>query len=263
MKLLSKSIALLAVAHATLAPLAATAADDAAAAQGSAALAAFRQRFASNTPGTRIDSVAATPVPGVYEVVMGRNVAYVESSGRYALLGHLYDLRESRDITADRLSELDRVDTRLLPTERALRHVSGSGSRTLYVFADPQCGYCKQLEKTLEGLDDVTVYTFMLPILGPESRRLAEAVACSPDPALAWSEWMREGRQPGAAGGCAQGSASIDAVSRHAGELGINGTPTLVAADGRKATGARDLVALRSWLAPSTVAARANKGTTE
>lgn len=211
-----------------------------------AALLAFRERVKSQNPGTRIDQVSVSPIAGLYEVVMGKNVAYMDSTGRFALLGHVWDMQARRDLTADRKVSLDKIDAATLPKDLALRHVRGKGSRVLYVFADPQCGFCRQLEQTLQNLDDVTVYTFVTPILGPESKRVASAVACAADPAAAWSAWMLKGVPATGAANCDR---PADAVEKLAQSLGITGTPTVIAADGRKYAGAMPTAQLSAWLA--------------
>lgn len=221
-----------------------------------AGVAAFERRFRAANPGTRIDSVAPSTVPGLFEVVMGKNVAYVEPSGRYALFGHIFDMQERRDLTADRKAALDKVDVKSFPTELAIRHVRGTGARVLYVFSDPQCGFCKALEQALVGVDDVTVYTFLTPILGPESKRLASAIWCSPSPADAWSAWMLKGEQPAAAATTC--SATTDAVARLAQSLDVAATPTLISGDGRKSAGAMSAQQLVAWLSAGAPVAAAS-----
>lgn len=216
----------------------------------SVSAAVVAERIRALNPGTHVDSVAASPISGLFEVVMGKNVAYVEASGRYALFGHVWDMQERRDLTADRKAALDKVDVALLPRDLALRHVRGKGTRVLYSFADPQCGYCKQLEQAIQELDDVTVYTFVMPLLGPESKRLAVAVSCAPDPAAAWSNLMLKAQMPmpSTAEAGAACEAKVDAVASLGQKLGVTGTPTLVAADGRKTAGAMPAAQLSAWL---------------
>lgn len=214
-------------------------------------LTAFADRLRAQHPGTRIDSVAASPVAGLYAVVMGRNVAYVDESGRYFLFGHVWDMAQRRDLTADLKATLDRVDPAGLPLELALRHVSGKGTRTLYVFADPTCGFCKQLEAALAAVPDITVHTFVVPVLGPQAKHIATAIACAPDPAAAWSAWMLRSQEPAldsAAASCEAGAARVAAAERLASSLGITGTPTLIAADGRKNAGFMSAAQLSTWL---------------
>ena len=205
------------------------------------------ERIRALNPGTRVDSVSASQLPGLYEVVMGKNIAYVEPSGRYALFGHVWDMQDRRDLTADRKAALDTIDVTTLPRDLAVRQVRGAGTRTLYVFADPQCGYCKALEQTLATMDDITVHTFVMPLLGAESRRLAAAIQCAADPGAAWSALMLKAQLPPDAGSACD--SKVDAIAKLAQTLGISGTPTLVAADGRKSAGAMPAAQLVAWLA--------------
>ena len=48
-------------------------------------------------PSTRITAVRQSEVTGLYEVTMGRNVAFTDGSGRYFVFGHLFDMREQKD----------------------------------------------------------------------------------------------------------------------------------------------------------------------
>jgi thiol:disulfide interchange protein DsbC len=188
----------------------------------------------------------------VFEVVLGKNIGYADASGRYLLLGHLWDMTAGKDLTAEPKAALDKVDVQSLPVQMALHHKAGKGTRTLYVFADPMCGYCKQLEGALAEVDDVTVHTFVIPILGEESQRLATAIACSPDPAGSWRAWMREGKQPPAASPSC--TPPIDELQRVARGAGVSATPTLVAADGRRFAGAMPAARLATWLAEGSLA---------
>lgn len=215
-------------------------------------------------PSSRIDSVTPSVVPGLFEVVMGKNVAYVEPGGRYFLFGHVWDMQQQRDTTADRRGALDRVDVSALPIEHAIKTQYGSGTHVLHVLADPQCGYCKRLEGTLTELKDTTVYTYVLPILGPRSRQLAESIHCEAQPAKAWQAWMRQGVEPPPPPADCDPSASVTAIERAAASLGVQVTPTLIAGDGRKRSGALRLEDLLAWLKASPPVAsssgRANAG---
>lgn len=212
-------------------------------------LEAFSSRLKAQYPAQRIDAVALSPVPGLYEVTLGKNVAYVDATGRYFLFGHVWDMQSRTDMTAQRKASLDRVDPARLPLDLAMRSVRGAGTATVYVFADPQCGYCRQLEKTFEQMSNVTVYTFLLPILGPESQRLAAAVWCSPDRVSTWHQWMVKGVPPATPPAtCEVPAARWTALAQ---DLGISATPAMVSADGRKQAGALSAPELSAWLSPA------------
>lgn len=202
-------------------------------------------------PATKISAVRESPVPGVYEVVMGRNVAYSDESGRYMIFGHLYDMQAQRDLTAEVKDELNKIDVAALPIADAIKTVRGNGKRTLYVFSDPDCPYCKRLEAELAKLNDVTIYTFLYPLVGlhPDARRKAEAIWCATDRAKAWQTFMSSGTLP-------DHTACDNPIERNLrlGEsLGINGTPTIVFADGRIAPGALPLAEIERRLTNDAV----------
>lgn len=117
-----------------------------------------------------VTSVLPSPVPGIFEVVSGQEIFYVDATGRYGFVdGRLVDLQASRDLTAERLDALSRIDFRALPLDLATRQVRGSGRRVLAVFEDPGCPVCRVLTKFLDQIPDATVYRFMYPVTDPAS----------------------------------------------------------------------------------------------
>ncbi|MBE0623520.1 MAG: DsbC family protein [Burkholderiales bacterium] len=225
-----------------------------AAAQTSAATpASMAERLQALYPATRFGAVNATPWPGVYEVLMGANLAYVDATGRYFLFGHFYDMETQRDLTAERKESLARIEFSSLPLADALKEVRGTGARTLVIFSDPDCPYCRRLEAETKGLSDITIYTFLMPIasLHPEARSKAIAVWCSENRVAAWHALMwRDEKIP--AGECPH---PIDRNIALADRLGVSGTPTLAAADGRVLAGAASSAQIEAWLARSAASA--------
>ena len=210
-------------------------------------------RLQSLYPATHFGAVNATPWPGVYEVVMGANLAYVDESGQFFLFGHLYDMKAQRDVTAEHKETLARVDFEALPFNDALKEVRGTGARVLAIFSDPDCPYCRQLESDLKTLTDVTLYTFLMPIasLHPNAREKAVAVWCAKDRIAAWHATMWDGATlPHAE--CAN---PVDRTIALGERLGISGTPTLIAKDGRILPGAASKAQLEVWLVHSTASA--------
>lgn len=209
-------------------------------------------------PGTRFDAVATTVVPGLFEVAMGRNIAYVESGGRYFFFGHLYDLPESRDLTALRKMEIDRVDVTAVPASDAvLISRTASPAYRVKLFSDPNCGYCRDLEQTLAELPQIEVEVHIVT-LQPDPEGIARAIWCSPDRAKAWTAHMLgEAGAPGAPSPEVPAPSDCDtgALARNialANQLGVYGTPTLIAEDGRIQPGATGRDALLAWLDRST-----------
>ena len=202
----------------------------------------LKQRY----PATRIDQVVPSPLPGIYEVVMGRTVAFSDAEGRYFIFGHLYDMQTQRDLSAERKESLAKVDWSALPLENSIKFVSGKGERVLAVFSDPDCPYCKKVEAELAKLDNVTIYLFPFPIqsLHPNAVAKSTVIWCAKDRAQAWRDALTGGKLVGK-GDCENPIAANVALAER---LGINGTPTLIARDGRLLPGAASADRISAWL---------------
>lgn len=142
-----------------------------------------------------------------------------------------------------------------LPLELALKQVRGSGRRVFAIFEDPNCGYCKQFAADTAGMTDVTIYSFVYPILGADSVDKAKAVNCAKDPAGAWRDWMLRGTPPAAAQCDADAVDRLLAIGKR---LGIRGTPTIFLANGERISGAVSRMTLEVAISsPRVLAAQA------
>lgn len=205
-------------------------------------------------PATRFDAVRPAEIPGIYEVAMGRNLAYVEPGGRYFLFGHLYDLPANDDITARRAAYLQAVKPGSLPeADGFVIRRSEHPKYRLSVFSDPQCGYCRALEKQLSSMPEIEVTVYLLPLQDGSEDRSAD-VWCAKDRAQAWKSMLLSDGGVGTKSiqkvGC---DTSVFARNRAlASQLGIHGTPALIAADGRMQPGAMNRTELLAWLSGSS-----------
>jgi thiol:disulfide interchange protein DsbC len=221
--------------------------------EGMTAPSSIADRLKSLYPSTRFGEVNTTPWPGVFEVVMGANLAYVDETGQYFMFGHFYDMKAQRDVTAERKDTLARIDFTALPLADALKEVRGTGARTLAIFSDPDCPYCRRLEAEIKGLTDITIYTFLMPIasLHPEARGKAIAIWCSKDRIASWHALMWRDEKISAKD-CPH---PVDRNVALGERLGVSGTPTLVAGDGRLLPGAASSAQIEAWLTRSTASA--------
>jgi thiol:disulfide interchange protein DsbC len=197
-------------------------------------------------PATQVSAVNASPIAGLYEVVMGKNIAYTDNAARFVIFGHVFDMQTQQDLTADRLAQLTKIEWSQLPLANAIKTIKGNGKRQLAVFSDPDCPYCKSLETNLEKLDNVTIYTFLFPLasLHPQSEAKAVAIWCSKNPSAAWHQWMVKAEEPKASD-CTNPIKDNVALGQ---QLGILGTPTLIAPDGSTKPGAAPAEQIEAWL---------------
>jgi thiol:disulfide interchange protein DsbC len=198
--------------------------------------------------GIKIDSIKATPYAGLYEVSAAGDILYTDKKGEYLFIGEVINSKTSRNLTKERVDELNKVKLSDMPLDSALKLVKGDGKRVLVLFEDPNCGYCKQFRKTtLKEMDNVTVYTFMYNILSEDSAVKSRNIWCSPDRNKAWDDWMVNGKlAPTAAADCPNPNEKISALGR---KLKISGTPAIFFADGSRLPGAVGLKDLEAKLA--------------
>jgi thiol:disulfide interchange protein DsbC len=197
--------------------------------------AAVRQTVQKKYPDVQVESVAKTPIAGIYEVFAGGEVLYVDENVNYMIVqGRMIDVARSTDLTDERLRVLTAVRLEQLPLDLAFRIIKGNGKRKMAYFTDPNCPYCKRLDQELAKLTDITIHVFLYPILSQDSREKAAAVWCAKDRGKAYIDMMINGNPPKTAGTCDTPIAKILAYGR---QKGINGTPTLFFASGQRVTG--------------------------
>jgi len=190
-------------------------------------------------PDAPVDTVRKTPYGNLYEVVIGSDVFYVDDKASFVLMGSLVDLNTKTNVTELRQRELQKIDFAALPLDRAFKIVRGNGSRKIAMFADPNCGYCKRFERDLLGVNDITVYVFLYPILSPDSVEKAKNVWCSADPGKTWIDWMvRDVPLPTDAKCANPANNPLDKNLAFGHEKKITGTPTMFFEDGERIPGA-------------------------
>jgi thiol:disulfide interchange protein DsbC len=199
----------------------------------------IRKTMQSMFPKLKVESVTKTPYAGLYEVYLGDQIIYTDDNFTFLIAeGRLMDVKSRKDITAARVDELSRIDFDSLPLEQAIKVVKGNGSRKMAVFSDPDCPYCKKLEKQeFTAITDVTIYTFLLPLenLHPEAAAKSRAIWCAPDRAKAWYSWVNNNFLVKESASC---NAPLDKIAALASRIGVSSTPTLFFANGARLRGA-------------------------
>ena len=198
----------------------------------------------------KIDEVSKTPMNGLYEVrVNGSDIFYTDAEGNFLLQGNLLDTRAKRNLTEERVEKLNAINFESLPLKDAFTQVRGNGSRKLAVFEDPNCGYCKRFERDLQKINDVTIHTFLLPILSADSSEKSKNIWCAKDQNKAWLDWMVRDQVP------AKASCDTAALERNlefSRRYKITGTPTVFFADGSRVPGAISAQQIEKMLTEKT-----------
>ena len=219
----------------------------------------IRKALEPKLGGAKIEGVQPAPIQGLWEVRFrtdeGMRVVYTDAAGSHVIDGNIYDLRRNRDLTGERLRQLNAIKFEALPLDLAVKVQRGNGKRQLAMFSDPYCPACRQFERALAQIDDITVYVFMYPVIRPENADHSRAVWCSPDRAKAWLELAAAPRPkvPEASASCAN---PVDKLVETGRKLGVNSTPTLFLANGERLTGGLAAADLKDLLDRSATARR-------
>ncbi|MCV2359806.1 DsbC family protein [Paucibacter sp. TC2R-5] len=185
----------------------------------------------------KVDEVKQSPMPGLWEIRIGNEIRYTDATGTYLIEGELIDLRTRKNLTEERVIKLQTVDFASLPLKDAVVWKTGDGKRRIAIFSDPNCGYCKRFERSLQDVKDLTVYTFLIPILGGDSPEKARSVWCAKDSTATWRAWMLDGKAPAKPMGACDDSA-IERNLALSKRSHVSGTPAIIFEDGSRAPGA-------------------------
>lgn len=197
--------------------------------------------------GAKVDSVTKTPYGGLYEVRMGSEIVYTDEKAKYVFVGSIIDIKGSVNFTKQRTDELNRVNFAELPLDAAVKYVKGNGKRVIAIFEDPNCGYCKKFRHTLQGVDNITIYTFMYNILAEDSMTKSRDIWCAPDRSKAWDDWMLNNKAaPVAAASCVAPHEKVLALGK---KMRVSGTPTVIFTDGSRLPGMVDVKAIEEKFA--------------
>jgi thiol:disulfide interchange protein DsbC len=213
--------------------------------------AVIRKNISERMPDfPKIDEVNKSSMAGLYEVRVGAEIFYTDEQGNHLIDGQLIDTRTRVNLTEARLNKINAIDFAALPLKDALVWKVGSGARKIVVFADPNCGYCKRFERELQKAKDMTVYTFLLPILGGDSPEKSRSIWCAKDSTAAWRNWMLDSvAPPRVMGEC--DSSAVERNTALARKHRVNGTPAIIFEDGKRVPGAMSLEQLEKQLVAS------------
>jgi thiol:disulfide interchange protein DsbC len=204
-------------------------------------------------PDSVVESVVRVPQGGLYEVVLSNGeLFYTDKAVSFFFLGKIIDTKTRKDLTGERLDKLARIDFKSLPLEQAVKRKNGNGQRVIVTFEDPNCGYCKRLGQELQKVKNVTIYTFLYPILSDDSVAKSRHIWCAENKAAAWVGWIVDGKVPEARN-C--DSAVIDRNQELGRKLRMTGTPVLFFANGERIVGYREAADLERVLAEASAGA--------
>ena len=191
-----------------------------------------RIEISSRIPGTKPDELRATPIPNIYELTRGSEIAYVTTDGKYAISGDMFDISKNDDLTEAHRRDMRVLEIGTIAESQMVIFAPKDPKYTVTVFTDVDCAYCRQLHSQIADYNrlGIRVRYLFYPRTGPntESWTKAEQVWCSDNRNDALTR-AKLG-QPLKAKLCANTPvARTYAMGR---DFGLQGTPAIVAADG-------------------------------
>ena len=193
-----------------------------------------RNNLAKQYPNLRITQIQATEMAGLYSAKLDDQIVYLEENAQHIFLGSMIRLKDQKNLTKDLVIQQNSMDWKQLPLKDAIKIIKGNGQHQLAIFSDPNCPYCKKLETELDKLNNYTLYLFIYP-LKPQSIAVSKQIWCDKTPANAWKNLLQRNIQPQAKS-CEH---PIDRNLELGRKLQLNGTPTLIFANGFKFMGLR------------------------
>lgn len=214
---------------------------------------AVTRKIQAMLPGTRMASVETTPLEGVYEVAAGQNIFYMQPDKPYLLVGHLFNLQTTEDMTQPKKDKLQaasfKLDWQGIPPVARITAGDGQAKREVVAFLDVDCPYCKQAYQRLKAAQGIKVHYVMLPLDGlhPEAREKTINILCAADPAAALDSGMVGLPTPQAQTDCrTKAEGELAEVAQYAAAHNIQGTPFFVTNDGLVVPGMGDN--LSKWI---------------
>jgi thiol:disulfide interchange protein DsbC len=210
-----------------------------------------RPQIASKIPGTRVEDLKPSPIPGIYELTRGMDIAYVTTDGKYAISGDLIDLGGNDNLTEARRREMRAKKIGAIPDSDMVVFTPRDPKYTVTVFTDVDCAYCRELHRQVADYNrlGIRIRYLFFPRTGPntESWTKAEQVWCSTNRNEALTQAKRG--IPLAAKPCADNPVARDFALGQ--EFDLKGTPAIVLADGELLGGYLPPVALAQRLKES------------
>lgn len=192
-------------------------------------------------PRLSVLDIKSSPLKALWEITIATGgqklIGYIDFSKRYLLMGEMLDIKEMKDITRDRMAEVNKVDVSTIPLDDAIVMGDKNAAHKVIVFSDPLCPYCarlhQEIKKVIAKRKDIAFFIKMFPLpIHPGSYDKAKTIVCEKSLALLDDAFEKKDIP---AAKCP--APAVDENIKLAGKLGISGTPAIIFPDGRVVPG--------------------------
>lgn len=180
--------------------------------------------LANYYPKIKYQQINATPVAGIYEVLVENNeIIYFAPATGHIFLGQLWSA-DGHDLTQESKDRLLSAKLKLFPLDKAIK--IGNGPNQVIEVTDPDCPFCRQSEEFFANRDDVTRYIYLFPLsrIHPHSEAKARYILSAADPVAAYEDvfsGMYDSQPPPEV----KDNGLLDIQRKIVTQVGVNGTP--------------------------------------
>lgn len=186
---------------------------------------------ATMAPKASVQTIVPMPIPGLYQVIVQGQVLYMTGDGRYVIQGDAFDIATGTRLNSLTMNRLRRDAIAKLPSAQMIRYAPANPKYTVTVFTDVDCPYCRAFHANMAEINKLGIavnYLFWPRTgLGTPSAQKAVDVWCAGDRQAALTQAF-DGQTPHH-----ETCKSPVAHDFNLGvELGVDGTPTVIADNG-------------------------------
>ena len=193
-------------------------------------------------------SITETPLTGIYEVLIGGDIVYLDGGANFMFRGELIDLEKRINLTDQTLNqERQKLVSALEDNQTVMYKPKGETKHTITVFTDIDCPYCRKLHEEMDQYLEagIAVRYALYPRAGvgsPSYDKLVN-VWCADDAAQAMTDAK--------SGKTVEAKTCENPVESHMelGQMvGVTGTPAILLEGGQLIPGYRPARALAPML---------------
>lgn len=197
-----------------------------------------KQVIGSLSARAEVDSIAPSPLPGFYQVIASGKMIYIRADGRFVLNGDLLDLSQKANLNDAAWASFRKAELAKVPVSQRIVYAPAHPKYVITVFTDVNCGFCRALHEQVAAFNKAGIAVEYLAwpregvstTAGRPTSTYTEMVSvwCAPDRRAAFSA--------ASAGQAPKPATCVNPVKDQFDlglKLGVNGTPTIIAADGR------------------------------
>jgi thiol:disulfide interchange protein DsbC len=187
--------------------------------------------IAKMAPHARVQAITSTPIAGLYQTIANGQVLYLTGDGRYVIQGDAFDIKTRTPLNAATMDRLRSDAIAKLQPGQMIRYAPANPKYTVTVFTDVDCPYCRAFHANMAEINKLGIavdYLFWPRTgLGTPSAQKAVDVWCATDRQAALTRAFE-----GQVAGGAKCQSPVEHDFNLGVDLGVDGTPTIIADNG-------------------------------